>query len=124
MAAIIAGGGADEEGEEAAVIAEVSEDFAFALGEPGNGTIGMTSKLEAGWRTSYRPQEPEKKQFDSWRAKWSRARKRFEDELVWMQPPRTRRSQEEQLSLQQKWQLKRRLKIPDSGSGAAAGSAG
>ena len=113
---------ADEAGvcDDGAAVGEAAEDFAWALNEPGNGTIEMHSLIEHGWRTSYRRAQPELKSFETWRAKWSKSRAQFESAGVRLLPPRTRRSKPEQQALQEKWAATRRVKASSAASGSAA----
>ena len=114
--------------EQADIAHEVAEDFAFANAEPGNGTIEMAVQLFKGWRSSYRKQQPEKKEFEEIASIWSKMRGMWEKTGVSLLPPRSRRSVAAQQALQSKWAASRRLQpiaaVPAGPSpGAASASA-
>ena len=116
----------DEDDPEAAAEAEqeLAEDFAYALHEPGNGSIQMHHDVCKGWKSSYRRQQLEKVHYSKYRARWSRARQRWEKSGVGLLPPRTRRSVEERLALQAKWKQSRNQKLPALALAAGAAVAG
>ena len=86
---------------------EASADFAAAFGSNGSDEILMASKLCLGWQCSYRSVAPERRSFDAWRSRWSKARARYSN--VPLLPPRIRRAQSEQLALQDVWRKRRHV---------------
>ena len=115
-----------EEEEAEAEQQELAEDYAFlAEGELGNGTIAMATLVCRGWKSSYRRDQPELKQFAAWRQRWSRARARWEASGVRLAPPRTRRPVQEQLAVQQRWRARSKIPLPAPAfvPGAASSSA-
>ena len=95
----------EEEAEDQDLNAEAAEVLGVEF--DGSGFISMGSTMHLGWRCSYRQTEPELKTFASWRARWSKARKRWAG--VQLLPPKVRRSVADQLALQSKWRVRRRM---------------
>ena len=88
--------------------AEMAADFLTAWGEQGSGLIQMAEKKVLGWATSYRTSCPELRAFATWRARWSKARIRFQDNGIVLKPGQNRRPAAEAAAMQEKWRQNRR----------------
>ena len=86
----------------------MAADFLTAWGEEGSGLIQMAEKQVLGWATSYRTSCPELREFKTWRARWSKARLRFQDNGIVLKPGQTRRPVAEAVAKQEKWRQNRR----------------
>ena len=97
---------AEDEADDQDLAEEAGEVFGAEL--EGEGFISMGTAVHLGWKCSYRRSEPERRKFASWRLRWSRQRKRWAN--VKLQLPKVRRSVADQLVLQARWRIRRRLR--------------
>ena len=100
----------DDDDDKEAVLAgkEEAERALGAISAAGSEEIGISAKEVAGWATSYRASQPEKRTFKDWRRRWTRARARWTG--IALQSVRVRRPQHEQLVKQKEWRARRNKK--------------
>ena len=65
------------EAESQVEIEAMVADFTSAFNEAGSDEIAIAAKEILGWSCSYRSSQPEKRNFSSWRKRWSKARARL-----------------------------------------------
>ena len=92
------------------IAAEIEVDPGLG-GDAGNALIAMATTSRKGWTISYRKAEPEKRSFQSWRVRWSKARARFAHHAIALQPPKARPSIADQTRKQADWKLRRRKRV-------------
>lgn len=106
--AVPEGAGADAEAD-ADELAEAGVEFEGVFGDGEAGPLAIASTTHLKWQTSYRSQEPEKKDSSMWRKRFTRMRAKWASSGLKLAAPQSRRPIGQQLALQQAWRLRKQI---------------